>query len=100
MGKIDGVHQIMVLRSFHTLPVDGREVQLRVFKPDLAQKKPSPTVVMVCGLGFLGEGALGWTGKFFNDAFGKAFAVMASLACRSTPLLAISHTLSSSTCSH
>ncbi|CAE8581903.1 unnamed protein product, partial [Polarella glacialis] len=81
-------------QTFHTITVDGRDVQLRVFVPDPVAKYPGldndnvsnaakltgktpgskPAVVMVCGLLWLGEGLLGLIGVTFNDAFGRAFA--------------------------
>ncbi|CAE8654701.1 unnamed protein product, partial [Polarella glacialis] len=100
-GQVLGYHMKLWVRvlvpqvlGFHTIIVDGRDVQLRVFVPDPVAKDPGldndnvsnaakltgktpgskPAVVMVCGLLWLGEGLLGLIGVTFNDAFGRAFA--------------------------
>ena len=63
-----------VSRSIHRVRVEGRHVSLRVFTPVQPSQKVAPTVVMVCGLAWLGGGALGCLGELYNDAFGRAFA--------------------------
>lgn len=62
------------VRSLHSLDVDGRNLELRVFVPEDACEIKRPAVVMVCGLLWLGEGLLGAIGRAFNDQFGYCFA--------------------------
>mmetsp|Transcript_28557 Transcript_28557/g.51717 ORF Transcript_28557/g.51717 Transcript_28557/m.51717 type:complete len:378 (+) Transcript_28557:134-1267(+) len=68
-------------QRFHTITVQGRSVQLRVFSPPVGSDEFSkPAVVMVCGLLWFGGGLLGEIGLRFNDAFGFAFA-RAGMSC-------------------
>lgn len=60
---------------FEHIQVDGREVQIRCFRPAATEDKEArPAIVMVCGLLWFGDGLLGQIGLKFNDGFGYAFA--------------------------